>query len=291
MEKISVVIPNFNRTALLERAMKSVVQQSVFNCHDFGCEIIVIDDGSNNQLEIEVLIEKFNKNISNENVKIKLIKLEKNIGVSHARNVGIKASSGDWIAFLDSDDEWLPSKLERQFGLLTENKNYKIIHGEEIWIRNGVRVNQMKKHQKFGGFIFEKCLSLCLISPSAVIIHRDVFNDVGLFDENYIVCEDYELWLRITSLYEIGFIETPIINKYGGHDDQLSHKYFAMDYYRVRALDKILQIRELSAQHREMVREEIVRKGQILLNGYKKHSNMQHYNEIDEIIKKQMRHI
>ena len=107
-------------------------------------------------------------------------------------------------------------------------------------IRKGVRVNQMKKHEKYGGWIFEKCLDICRISPSSSMISKKIFDDIGLFDESLKVCEDYDMWLRISSKYEISYLDEPLIVKYGGHDDQLSKVKNGIEQYRIRSLEKIL---------------------------------------------------
>lgn len=266
MPQISVIIPTFNRSSTLLRAIDSVLKQSFL---DF--DLWVVDDGSTDSTQ--ELVTALN------HPKIKYIKT-KNMGVSAARNIAIERSTSPWKAFLDSDDEWLVDRLQSQMDLLHNNPTLKIIHGEEIWIRNGVRVNQMKKHAKCGGWIFTKCLPLCLISPSAVLIHQDIFSDVGLFNPDFTVCEDYDLWLRITHKYEVGFVEWPIIKKYGGHEDQLSAKFKAMDYWRVKALERILSLNDLNDCDRTAVITIIQKKCQILLNGYKKHNNMANYQEI-----------
>jgi len=226
---ISVVIPSFNRAETLVRALDSLMCQ---NPHGFGpkIEIIVVDDGSTDNTR-HVLAQQF------PSVRVLY---QENQGVSAARNAGIDLATGEWIAFLDSDDEWLPHKLSAQFSLL-QKSGLKVCHTQEIWIRNGVRVNQMNKHEKSGGWIFERCLPLCAMSPSSIIIHRDVFTEVGVFDESLPACEDYDLWLRIASQYEVAYVERACINKYGGHADQLSQQYWGMDRFRVIALEKFLK--------------------------------------------------
>ncbi|MAZ47978.1 MAG: glycosyl transferase [Halobacteriovoraceae bacterium] len=258
---ISVIIPVFNRAVELERALSSVFNQTY---KDF--EVIVVDDGSSD--ESAHVASKFD---------VQLVQQE-NLGVSAARNRGIEISNGEYIAFLDSDDEWLPTKLEAQ------NKyNSACIHTEEIWIRNGKRVNQMKKHQKGGGDQFIPSLDLCLISPSSVMIRRDVFERIGLFREDYPVCEDYDLWLKLTSLYEVDFIEEPQILKYGGHKDQLSRKFKAMDYWRVKSLIWVLENRELSSKRREAVLAVLKTKTEILIKGYRKHGHENKTLEMETI--------
>ena len=131
--KISVIIPTFNRIGLLQRAIDSVLSQSLK-----PYEIIVVDDGSTDGTG-DIIKQKYKS--------IKIIQ-QKNSGVSAARNNGIKHAKGDWIAFLDSDDEWNKDKIGKQVNRLTDNPKYSFCHTNEIWIRNGIRVNQKKKNIK-----------------------------------------------------------------------------------------------------------------------------------------------
>jgi hypothetical protein len=144
------------------------------------------------------------------------------------------------------------------------------VHTEEIWIRNEKRVNQKKVHQKSGGDIFARSLKLCLMSPSSIILHKDVFFQYGFFDENLVVCEDYDMWLRILSHEEVGFIEKPLILKFGGHSDQLSRKYAAMDKYRVMSLMKIMNECPLSEEKLAALKKAALEKLDILINGANK---------------------
>lgn len=269
---ISVIIPTFNRASVLVRAIDSVLKQSYKNF-----ELIVVDDGSTD--ETKYLLSPYM-----DQGKLRYFKTE-NRGVSAARNFGVEKSQGEWLSFLDSDDEWLKEKLQKQLEFLKAHPTIRLVHGEELWVRNGKRVNQKKIHQKFGGFIYEKCLPLCLISPSAVMIERKLFDEMKGFDEEFIVCEDYDLWLKITSLYEVGFVSDPIIYKYGGHEDQLSHKYVAMDLWRIKAMLRILKTRALSEVQEKATREEIARKARILFLGYEKHQNKKGLEELQALLK------
>jgi len=250
--KISIIIPTYNRCSLLKRALNSVYQQSYVN-H----EVIVIDDGSTDKTTAMIADCFPQVNCYSQSNK----------GVSAARNMGINKSSGEWIAFLDSDDEWLPEKLEKQISLLNANPEYKICHTEELWIRDGVRVNQMKKHKKQGGWIFPQCLPLCAMSPSSIMIHHSLFNELGDFDSNLPACEDYDLWLRITAKYPVLYIEEPQIKKYGGHEDQLSKKHWGMDRYRITALQKILAGGTLSNENKEKAIVMLLKKCKVFKNG------------------------
>lgn len=256
---VSVIIPTHNRASVLRRALDSVL------CQDFNdFEVIVVDDGSTDSTFD--LIELWQKQSA---FSIRYFKTE-NRGVSAARNFGAREARGLWLAFLDSDDEWLPHKLSAQMNL---TKEFRWVHGEEVWIRNGVRVNAMKKHAKAGGRQFLRSVELCCISPSTVLIERELFASAGGFREDFPVCEDYELWLRLAAREEIGFISEPLIRKYGGHDDQLSRRYKAMDFFRVKALRPFLSSWSIGPEERKEVARSIAARCEILLKGFEKHDN------------------
>jgi len=269
MPSIAVIIPTYNRIETLSRAISSVLAQ--IRPID---ELIVVDDGSTDGTSAW-LREHY--------PGIKLIE-QVNAGVSAARNRGIESTGCDWIALLDSDDEWLPQKLEKQLARLASEPDHKIIHSDEIWVRNGVRVNQMKKHSKKGGWIFQDCLPLCAISPSAVMIHQSIFGDVGLFDESLPACEDYDLWLRITSRYPVLYCDEPLIQKYGGHEDQLSRKHWGMDRFRIRALENILLRAELSDSDYAAALEMMLGKVKVVLGGARKRDNWDLVSEYEQLL-------
>lgn len=265
---ISVIIPTYNRAHTLGRALDSVLAQS-----RPAAEIIVVDDGSGDASRD--LLER-------DYPQVRVI-YQENQGVSAARNRAIEAASGDWLAFLDSDDAWLPQKLERQMQLLEQQPGHLLVHSDEIWIRNGRRVNPMKKHAKCGGHIFRHCLPLCAISPSAAMIHRRLFEEVGLFNEGLPACEDYDLWLRITCRHPVLYIEEPLIVKYGGHEDQLSQQYWGMDRFRIRALVELLERESLADGDYEAARAVLQKKIRVYLNGCRKRDKQEevaHYEAL-----------
>ncbi|HJL77708.1 MAG TPA: glycosyltransferase [Candidatus Marinimicrobia bacterium] len=264
---VSVVIPTYNRAHLLQRALDSVFCQTLL-----PTEVIIVDDGSTDSTAS--LIETRYSEVA--------YIWQPNGGVSAARNSGIRKASGDWIAFLDSDDEWLPQKLEGQVEVLAEKPGMKLCHTEEIWIRNGRRVNPRKKHAKHGGWIFQKCLELCCISPSSVMIHRSVFDEVGLFDESLPACEDYDMWLRVTARYPVLYIDKPLITKYGGHEDQLSKKYWGMDRFRVQALAKIIESGVLSVENKTAAQAMIREKINIYIDGASKRGKVMEAGQFRE---------
>ncbi len=248
---ISVVIPAFNRRELLPRAINTVLKQT-----RQPQEIIVVDDGSTDGTA-EMVGQDFSL--------VHLV-VQKNRGVSAARNAGINRATGDWLAFLDSDDAWQPQKLERQMELLARHGEMKICHTGETWLKNGRPISQKKKHRKPSGWIFQKCLELCAISPSSVLIKREVFDLVGLFDESLPACEDYDLWLRISARFEIHCVEEPLTVKYGGHAGQLSSQW-GLDRYRIRALRKILDSVRISGDDVRAARQVLTRKCSIYAQG------------------------
>ena len=252
--QVSVIIPTYNRAWVIEEAIDSVLAQDYTEF-----ELIVVDDGSTDHTS-DVLD-------SYRNV-IKVFP-QKNKGVSAARNRGIAEASGKFIAFLDSDDLWLPQKLTVQIEFFDQTPDALICQTEEIWIRNGLRVNPKKRHKKPSGMIFKPSLKLCLVSPSATMIHRGLFDRVGVFDETLPACEDYDLWLRISCRFPIHLIDTPLIIKRGGHDDQLS-KGTGLDKFRIKAIKKIIRSGLLSDDQRRVAVKTLKEKCNIYAAGCRK---------------------
>ena len=263
--KISVIIPTYNRKHTLHRAIESVLNQTFK-----PLEIIVVDDGSN---------DGTGEWVGEIYPSIKYIFI-KNSGVSAARNTGVRSANGQWIAFLDSDDEWMPEKLEQQSLLLGADREAALCHTNEIWIRNGVRVNQLKKHTKFGGYIFEKCLDICRISPSSAILSKKIFTSIGYFDESLKVCEDYDMWLRVAAKHKILFLDYPLITKYGGHRDQLSRVNSGIEKYRIRSLEKILSSKTLNEKQFFTAKQVLIQKLKIYQNGVRKRNR---YTELKKV--------
>ncbi|MCK5878532.1 MAG: glycosyltransferase family 2 protein [Holophagae bacterium] len=257
---VSVIIPTFNRRERVLKAIESVLAQT----HQAD-EVIVVNDGSTDGTA-DAVCRAF--------PQVQLI-YRKNHGVSAARNTGIRAATGKWLAFLDSDDEWKPEKLEKHLVFAATHPDFRVSQTDEVWIRNGRFVNPMKKHEKRGGRFFQDALKLCLVSPSAVMIRQDIFHDIGLFDETLPACEDYDLWLRILAREPIGYLAEKLVIKHGGHPDQLSRNFIAMDRFRVRAILKILRFPELTGKDREAAVAELTEKCHILEQGYAKHGFVQ----------------
>lgn len=243
MKTVSVVIPTFNRALKVCRAVSSVLLQTF---RDF--DLIVVDDGSTDDTR-----QKLNQFRD----RITLIQHPGNLGVSAARNSGIRASSAPLVAFLDSDDYWLPKKLETQVAFFRENPGAVACQTEEMWIRSGRRVNPCNRHLKPSGHIFIPSLKRCLVSPSAVMLKRHLLEEVGLFDEDLPACEDYDLWLRVLRNYPIELIKEFQLVKEGGNADQLSSAIPGLDRFRIRALVKLIEKGDLRPEYLRATLEEL----------------------------------
>jgi len=248
---ISVIIPSHNRRAFLKESVQSVLDQTFNNF-----ELIIVDDGSTDGTQAADF----------DDARIQWIK-QSNQGVSAARNAGIQKSRADWLAFLDSDDLWHHDKLEKQLLFHEGHPELSLSQTEEIWMREGVRVRPLKRHQKPHGDFFIPSLKLCLVSPSSVFIHSNVFSQVGHFNENLPVCEDYDLWLRIALHFRIGLIDEALVTKRGGHADQLSTRFWGMDRFRIESMGNILSTNKLSSERQHACLEEIRKKATVYANG------------------------
>jgi glycosyltransferase involved in cell wall biosynthesis len=251
---VSVIIPTFNRAWCLAEAVDSVRAQDFL---DF--ELIVVDDGSADGTD--GLLAGYGSALT--------VLRQENRGVSAARNRGIAAARGELIAFLDSDDLWLPQKLSAQVEFFRSRPQALICQTEEIWVRNGRRVNPRRRHRKPAGMIFEPSLELCLVSPSAVMLRRELIERVGFFDETLSACEDYDLWLRVSCRYPIDLIDTALIVKRGGHPDQLSQAW-GLDRYRIASLSKLLAGDLLTPGQRQAAARILAQKCTVYAGGCRK---------------------
>ena len=270
--KISVIIPTYNRRDMIKSAIESVFRQS---WRDY--ELIIVDDASGDGTGPWIR--------QTYHDRLKYI-MTQHSGVSHARNIGISHAQGEFIAFLDSDDYWLEHKLQTQMDQMIANPHYLISHTQEKWFRNGVFLNQKKIHQQKGGDLFRKSLKMCSIGMSTVMVRKNLFCRVGLFDESFPACEDYDLWLRATSKYFVLLIPEALTVKHGGHPDQLSHQYPLMDQFRIRSIVNLIESASLTESQRQCAEQELDRKGYVLANGCFKRNKRDEGNSYIQLIKK-----
>ena len=196
--KVSIIIPTYNQSQYLEEAIESALNQTYKNI-----EIIIVDDGSTDNTP-EVI-----KSFDNKIIYIQ----QKNKGASSARNTGIKKANGEYIAFLDADDMWLKNKLENQIKFIQNNPEIgllgtgcyqmidmsKMIHKKIFPAKNEILQKDLIKYNPF--------------IQSSVMIKKDVFNSIGLYDEKFKESEDYDLWLRIAQKYKVANLEQALVTK------------------------------------------------------------------------------
>jgi glycosyltransferase involved in cell wall biosynthesis len=274
---VSVIIPTYNRSSFLKEAIASVFNQEHFRRpgEENAFEVLVVDDGSDD--ETRHVVESFGRRT--------IYLLQPHRGVSAARNLGLRRAGGDFVAFLDSDDLWKKEKIGTQIAFFKAFPAAKVCYTDEIWLRRGVRLNPRRRHQKPSGWIFDRVLPLCLLSLSSCLFRREVFSDIGLFDETLPVCEDYDFGIRLASRHPVYLIPAPLIIKRGGHPDQLSRQHWGMDRFRVLALEKALGL-DLAPWQAELVKKELVRKCRILSKGFENRGNNRGAEPYRELIRR-----
>lgn len=270
--QIAVIIPTYNRAHLLPRAIGSVLSQTWR-----AFELYVVDDGSTDGTSDLPIIKS-------SDPRLIYIRYPDNKGVSHARNFGVKQTSSYWIAFLDSDDEWLPQKLEKQMVYASAHPGIALNQTREFWIRNGKRVNPPKTHEKSSGDLFAASLKRCMITPSSVMLKRELFLEMGGFNKSFIACEDYDLWLRITCCYQAGLVDEYLLRRYGGHGDQLSATVPILDRFRIRSILDLLGRDCLTSDQRISAKIRLIELATIVAKGYKKHGKPEEYEHYRQII-------
>jgi glycosyltransferase involved in cell wall biosynthesis len=266
---VSVVIPTYNRWPMIGEAVQSVLAQTFDRF-----ELIVVDDGSTDSTV---------PSLRQSDSRLKVV-TQPRAGVSAARNAGGAMAHGKYIAFLDSDDLWSPAKLAVQTTFMERNSGVRICQTEETWIRNGIRVNPKLKHRKPAGDIFRRSLELCLVSPSAVMMTKELFYSAGRFDESFPVCEDYDLWLRIAVCHPVHFIDRPLVTKRGGHADQLSRSVWGMDRFRVVAIAKLLRAAGLVGDKRQWAIDTLRKKTSILAAGARKRGRLEDARQFEALL-------
>ncbi len=219
--KVSIVIPTYNRETIICKAIDSALSQTYKNL-----EIIIVDDGSTDNTK--TVLEKYGSRLN--------YFYQENKGISGARNAGIKRSTGQYIAFLDSDDYWLPDKLEKQIELFLQYPEYGMVACQCASIGADGQFRQKNRHGKSGSVLFD-LFKKNFIRTSSAVIKKECFLKSGLFDENLKECEEYDLWLRISAHYQVGFINEPLAvytdNPKGASTDSLRGRL-----YRLQVLEK-----------------------------------------------------
>jgi len=218
---VSVVIPTYNRANVLANSIESVLAQTY---KDY--ELIVVDDGSTD--DTAELMQKYL-----EDERVRYIQLEKNAGVSNARNVGAQNAMGEWIAFQDCDDHWRPQKLEKQMAFIKANPNCGLLYSayefhmpdnpEAIKVPQGVcsgeLVNALLIHNRIG-------------APT-VLVQKKLFIDLGGFDLSYPALEDWDFAIKAAIATEIGYVDEPLVD---AHYTEGSISRSVFNYYQARCM-------------------------------------------------------
>ncbi len=257
--EVSVVIPTFNRCAMVREAAASVLAQ-----RGAAFELIVVDDGSTDGTADEL------ERIAAAHPGVMQVERGEHRGAAAARNRGVVLARARLIAFLDSDDFWAPDKLARQLAYVRAHPEYAISQTNEIWIRNRRRINPARRHRKRAGDIFIDSLRTCLVSPSAVIVRTELVRGLGGFDEGMAAAEDYDLWLRVLVDHEAGLLDEPLVTRRAGHPDQLSAITPALDRFRILALAKLLADERVGGEKRVAVADVMAEKCVIYARGLRR---------------------
>jgi glycosyltransferase involved in cell wall biosynthesis len=271
--RITTIIPTYNRLPLLREAVLSVLNQ---RCPPL--ELVVVDDGSDDGTEAYCAAQ-----LQEYPDRFRYLRLPHCGMPGRVRNAGARLASGEYLAFLDSDDLWEAEKLSRQVGFFEEHPEIRICHTREIWRRGERVVSQAGQKHRRSGYLFSDALEKCIIGPSTVMMRRELFEQFGGFREDLEIAEDYELWLRITARYQVGYIDEPLVIKRGGHEDQLSEKYGQIEIFRIRALQLNLEGETFRGEQRELAARELLRKCRIYARGCEKrgkHGEAGRYREI-----------
>ena len=208
---VSVIIPTYNRAYLIDRAIQSVLNQSY---QDF--EMIIVDDGSTDDTK-EVVTE-----FQEQDKRIRYIRHEKNKGGSAARNTGIKSAEGDYVAFLDDDDEWLPAKIEKQVVKFQDSLDeVGVIYSGFFYVSDKTGKVISESVPTLRGNVYANLLSGCILGSPTPLIRKTCFQKAGLYDDRLPSCQDWDMWIRLSKHYTFDFIPD-ILAKHHVHGKQIS---------------------------------------------------------------------
>ncbi len=279
---ISAIIPVYNRPEQIKEAIRSVINQTYR-----PLELIVGDDGSTDQtlMEVNTLQDAAVK----AGVDLTILELTHTGMPGAVRNRCVQSARGEFIAFLDSDDLWLPAKLEKQYALHRDNPSLNISHTREEWNRSGKIISQSKLRHTRQGDMFADSLKKCIIGPSTVMIRRDYYLETGGFREDLEIAEDYEYWLRITAGETVAYLDEPMIVKRAGHQGQLSEKYGHIELFRLEGLKSLVDSDFLKGERKNQAASELANKCSVYSKGCLKRGKEEEsliYRELSEYYRK-----
>ncbi len=208
---VSVVITTYDRAERLRQALESVAAQTY---RDF--EVIVVDDGSTDHTR--QIAESFSGRVPS----LRYVR-QVNGGQSKALNTGIRMARGEYLAFLDDDDVWVPQKLARQVPMLEIDPGIGLVYSAVVCTRNGAPLRRQPEQP--GWTLREMVERICFVHGSSVVARRECFDHAGMFDETMPRVKDFDMWLRIARHYRLGFVDEALA-EYVQHDDQLTRQDF-----------------------------------------------------------------
>lgn len=236
---ISVIIPTYNRGNYLCSAIKSVLNQTF---EDF--EIVVVDDASTDNTR--QVVDKF------DDKRIRYIRHKENKGGSAARNTGIKRSKAKFIAFLDDDDLWMPSKLEKQLDLINTNLETGAVYTGICILNKSDKIIRFES-SSFTGSIFPHILKKNYVGGcSQLLVRKECFNRIGLFDENLLAGQDWDMWIRLAKHYQFDYVNEPLV-LYRVHDRRISTNPRAQMQAMKFMFKKFSKDLNISDNHREIL--------------------------------------
>lgn len=265
---LSVILPVYNRRDMVMDAVHSVLDQEL--PPGIELELIVVDDGSSDGTRELVAAHAAGES------RMRLLALP-HCGMPGAvRNRGVEAARAELIALLDSDDRWLPLKLQQQLPLHTAPAAapVRISHTRERWMRAGREVSQRRLRHRRRGDLFPDALRKCIIGPSTVMMERNLYLERGGFREDLEIAEDYEFWLRITLDQPVAYLDSPLTEKRAGDWDQLSSRYPQIEGFRIAALRPLVQAGRLQPREHE-ARAELARKLRIHAAGARRRGRVE----------------
>lgn len=281
MHLLSVIVPVYNRRKLVEEALVSVLSQELPVGWDL--ELLVVDDGSNDGTGAVL------DSLRSRDPRLRIVTRVHGGTPGGARNAGVEQARGELLAFLDSDDRWLPEKVKLQIPL-HEQAGHALSHTRERWLRNGREVSQGGKRfsaHRRAGDIFPDALVKCIIGPSTVMMTRRLWDETGGFRGDLEVAEDYEYWLRLVTITEVGYLEIPLTEKRAGHGDQLSEKYGQIEVFRLAGLRDLVESRWFACRRdgaaQLLASRELARKAKIYAAGARKRDRIDEANRFEEL--------
>ena len=241
--RVSIIIPSYNTANLIATCLDSVFAQTF---RDF--EAIVVNDGSPDTPQLEEVLRPYRERI--------VYTRQENKRVAGARNTAIRQSKGEFLAFLDSDDSWLPHHLASQMELFEQNPQLDLVYCDGVVISDSApEVSWMKRCPSRGEPTFEALvLERCQISISTVVVRQAAIVKAGLFDESLARCDDYDMWLR-TAFFgaNIGYRTTSQVRFYLGRPDSLGQSRARMAEAYCGILEKAARTLPLDPKQRELV--------------------------------------